>query len=539
MERKLRTSSHKRRYNVGLYDLIAACLAPILARLLRDPDLTRIDDFSSTIIYIVASTSITILVFYRSGIGNMIRDYFDTHDLITVLQACGFAVLLTSVFTFSFTRLDQIPRTLPLLHFLTLSGLIIVERFGLIRYFHRKRSDADKAPNFNSEYIIVVGVNRLAGVYVRTVHALAAKDQRIVGMVDKSHKLLGRSISGYTVIGKLGDLPYIIDEYAVHGIKITKIVMAYQDSEITAPEMEFVRLVAANKGIQMNSLGHLMKDLAGSVQAAKDAPKNQSAVLLIQSRHIWKFKRALDLGFVLVSSVVVLPLAFIVGMVVLFDVGSPILFWQYRVGRDGAGLHLYKFRTMRSAYDADGNKLSDDARLSVVGKFLRRSRLDELPQLWNILIGDMSIIGPRPLLPIDQPKSETIRLSVNPGLTGWAQVNGGKLINPEEKDALDEWYINNASFILEARIAVRTLRMMIFGERRDEAIVGQAMNEKVILPTQMPHEPAKPAEDAEIDVARFAILAGTAKHFEDKLPGSGPAPSAAESLILNDLSSIG
>ena len=99
--------------------------------------------------------------------------------------------------------------------------------------------------------------------------------------------------------------------------------------------------------------------------------------------------------------------------------------------------------------------------LSAIGRFLRASRIDELPQLLNVLFGDMSLIGPRPLLPEDQPANKEIRLSVRPGITGWAQVNGGKLVSKEEKQKLDEWYVRNASFALDLRIALMTFGVMM------------------------------------------------------------------------------
>ena len=116
----------------------------------------------------------------------------------------------------------------------------------------------------------------------------------------------------------------------------------------------------------------------------------------------------------------------------------------------------------------------EDQRLSLIGRLVRKLRLDELPQLFNVLVGDMSLIGPRPLLPHDQPTNPTVRLSVRPGITGWAQVNGGNLVTVNEKTALDEWYIHNASLWLDLRIAGLTIRFLFTGERRFEQAVTEA-----------------------------------------------------------------
>jgi lipopolysaccharide/colanic/teichoic acid biosynthesis glycosyltransferase len=161
-------------------------------------------------------------------------------------------------------------------------------------------------------------------------------------------------------------------------------------------------------------------------------------------------------------------------VLVAFDIGFPLVFWQQRPGRHGRPFRLFKFRTMRAAHDAGGNRVPDQLRSSNIGDFLRRSRLDELPQLYNILLGEMSFVGPRPLLPVDQPQWQKSRLLVRPGLTGWAQVNGGRDVSPEDKAALDIWYIMNASLWLDIVILLRTLVMMVLGERANRSAVQAA-----------------------------------------------------------------
>ena len=135
--------------------------------------------------------------------------------------------------------------------------------------------------------------------------------------------------------------------------------------------------------------------------------------------------------------------------------------------------------------------MQDVNRLSVVGRLLRKCRFDEFPQLLNVLVGDMSLIGPRPLLPRDQPANPAIRLSVRPGITGWAQVNGGNLVCAEEKDALDEWYIRNASLQLDVRIIFMTVVGLFRGERRSETAIEAAFamrrQQCVVPPFETPH----------------------------------------------------
>jgi hypothetical protein len=153
------------------------------------------------------------------------------------------------------------------------------------------------------------------------------------------------------------------------------------------------------------------------------------------------------------------------------------MFWQYRPGAGGQPFKLLKFRTMRAAHDRSGRRVPDAERLSPVGKLLRRWRLDELPQLVNVLVGTMSFVGPRPLLPVDQFAGIPERLAVRPGLTGWAQIKGGRVISASDKAALDVWYIRNGSLWVDLTILLETLRMLVVGERADAAAIQLAWRE--------------------------------------------------------------
>lgn len=176
--------------------------------------------------------------------------------------------------------------------------------------------------------------------------------------------------------------------------------------------------------------------------------------------------------------ILLLPIWIVVSGLALLDVGSPIFFWQQRLGRNGRTFLLYKVRTLQPPFDWNGEPVSEQDRLSWIGRLLRKTHLDELPQLLNVLIGDMSLIGPRPLLPKDQPLNPTVRLMICPGVSGWAQVNGGTLVTPDEKTALDEWYIRNASLWLDLRIMVMTLRLLFGGEHRRTPAVAAAQQNK-------------------------------------------------------------
>jgi len=171
-------------------------------------------------------------------------------------------------------------------------------------------------------------------------------------------------------------------------------------------------------------------------------------------------KRLLDLLFSAVLLILLSPLLLVLALLVRVKLGAPVLFKQERPGRDGKVFTLRKFRTMTDAVDAEGNLLPDDVRLTSFGKALRRTSLDELPELLNIFGGSMSFVGPRPLLVRYLPRytpEQARRHAVKPGLTGWAQVNGRNALSWEEKFAYDVYYVDHLSLGLDARIFFKTV----------------------------------------------------------------------------------
>lgn len=178
-------------------------------------------------------------------------------------------------------------------------------------------------------------------------------------------------------------------------------------------------------------------------------------------------KRFIDVTGAAAALLLLAPfLAFAAAMVRL-RMGKPVLFAQMRPGLHGAPFRMYKFRTMRDAVGADGLPLPDADRLTPFGRFLRSTSLDELPGLWNVLRGEMSLVGPRPLLMEYLPRysvEQARRHDVRPGLTGWAQVNGRNALSWEEKFALDVWYVDNRSLMLDLRILWLTVLKVL---RRD------------------------------------------------------------------------
>ena len=178
-------------------------------------------------------------------------------------------------------------------------------------------------------------------------------------------------------------------------------------------------------------------------------------------------KRVFDAMAALLALCLLSPVLVLVAWLIRRKLGSPVLFQQIRPGRYGQPFKMVKFRTMRDAIDADGNPLPDSERMTPFGSMLRSSSLDELPELWNVLKGEMSLVGPRPLLMEYLPlysKEQARRHEVRPGVTGWAQINGRNALSWEEKFKLDVWYVNNQSLWLDLKILLLTVKKVFVRE---------------------------------------------------------------------------
>jgi len=175
-------------------------------------------------------------------------------------------------------------------------------------------------------------------------------------------------------------------------------------------------------------------------------------------------KRLFDIVAAALGLAVLAPVMLVIALLINRKLGSPVLFRQTRPGLNGKPFRMVKFRTMLDATDKEGNSLPDDQRMTPFGSFLRATSLDELPELWNVLKGDMSLVGPRPLLMEYLPlysKEQCRRHEARPGVTGWAQVNGRNAISWEDKFQLDVWYVDNQSLWLDVTILFLTVKKVL------------------------------------------------------------------------------
>jgi lipopolysaccharide/colanic/teichoic acid biosynthesis glycosyltransferase len=300
---------------------------------------------------------------------------------------------------------------------------------------------------------------------------------RPIGILD-DRTMPGRMIDQVPILGRPRDFRRVLGRLSLQGMRPRRIIITAPHHELGLEAIRALRKEAHAERIPVDNLPDLLRFRGDSVgPQAEGEQEILAAIAALERRSYFGVKRLGDIvASLAVLAGLALPLA-VIALALRASIGSPVLFRQVRPGRGRVPFVLYKFRTMHEAFAPDGRPLDDSLRTPWIGWLLRRMRLDELPQFWNVLIGDMSIIGPRPLLEQDLtqlPDGGRERCALRPGITGWAQVHGGQQLGPEEKSALDLWYVRHASFRLDLKIALLTLRMMALGETIDEAEVERA-----------------------------------------------------------------
>ena len=189
-------------------------------------------------------------------------------------------------------------------------------------------------------------------------------------------------------------------------------------------------------------------------------------------------KHTFDLTVSLLGLVILAIPFLIIAIIIKMTSKDPVFFKQHRPGKNGKLFRLYKFRTMNELKNKNGNLLPDEERLTKIGRFLRRFKLDELPEFWNVLKGEMSLVGPRPTIPKQiqyYNKFQKRRLLMIPGMTGWAQINGNTILNWDKRIILDVWYVDHCSLLLDLYIMIRTLSVILFGEHPNERALEEAI----------------------------------------------------------------
>jgi lipopolysaccharide/colanic/teichoic acid biosynthesis glycosyltransferase len=464
----LPTSRNGRTVRLSFWDLGWALASPILALYLRDAEIVTHTGWAGVELYCLLSAGISIVAFFAFRIQDGMARYFSVHDALDVGKAVLFSELATCIVLFAITRLEGIPRSTPLIHGLMLATGLVAGRM-FVRLLHSKDEET-LGYHFRRERIILIGANRFSSFFIELLNAYAPDQQRVIAVLDEKAAMIGRAIAGVRILGVPQQLNAIIDEFAVHGVDTERVVIAGESDLLSHDALREVLRVCEDRQVELTYLPRMLGVTEWKVSnvAAASVPASEAPPVRLPS-FFW-LKRAIDIVGSIVMILLLLPILIAGGLLAILDIGPPVFFWQQRVGRDGRSFLIYKFRTLRSPFDSDGTPIPESGRLSAIGQFLRATRIDELPQLLNVLIGDMSLIGPRPLLPEDQPANAAVRLLVRPGITGWAQVNGGKLVTREQKEKLDEWYIRNASLWVDLRIALLTLKLVFKSTESAEAL---------------------------------------------------------------------
>jgi lipopolysaccharide/colanic/teichoic acid biosynthesis glycosyltransferase len=430
--------------------------------------------------FALISLATSLITFRLFRVSSTIPRYMSVGDFLNVAKAVVAGDLMTAMALFILTRLDGIPRSVPAIHALILgTGLLASRGLANVVARHRRRPVLPRTADAGN--IILIGLNDWSVLLIKFLRAHAPDRWRVIALLDEEPHWFGRSVDGAQIFGPPAHLEALIEEFAAHGVRTDRVVIGVGADELSKDALADVRSACSRRNLDLVFASNLLglgctQSVGQSARQAADVVPTSPFPPEIQPTPYHRLKRLFDAVAALILILWLLPLLILAAILVFLDMGSPVLFWQQRAGQSGRELQLYKLRTLRLPFDRTGQRIPEERRVSWVGRLLRQTRIDELPQLLNVLVGDMSLIGPRPLLPRDQPPSSTLRLTVRPGITGWAQVNGGTSLSPTEKEALDIWYIRNASLWLDLRIIGMTFLVILRGERRSEKALAQAQS---------------------------------------------------------------
>jgi lipopolysaccharide/colanic/teichoic acid biosynthesis glycosyltransferase len=447
------TSNESMRRFLRTIDVFSVFAAGPVAMVLRDPSLFFAPQAGSAVVYCLIASGAGLLMVTTFHLGKSLRDHLSAREVRSVVAASLAATALTAVAAFSLDRLSYVPRSLPVIQLLVLCSLMLGGRALAMR---RREFAGGRVKNYSLEsHTLLVGANDFALSYLKMLDAFDVDRTNIVAILDRDPTLFGRALLSHPIIGPPSAIARVVREYKVHGVDITRVLICEnrpkeRDGEIA----EYCASAGVASSYLSDVVGFELREPAEQDEESAGEPSNSQFL-----------KRAFDLLASAAIAIAISPVAMLIVIGILIDLGWPVIFWQKRLGYRGRPFLIYKFRTLHAPYDRLGNFVEENQRASRFGSFLRRLRLDELPQLWNVFTGDMSFVGPRPLLPIDQPQESQLRLQVKPGVTGWAQINGGRVITAEEKGVLDEWYVRNASVWLDIRIILHTVGTVLFGDR--------------------------------------------------------------------------
>jgi lipopolysaccharide/colanic/teichoic acid biosynthesis glycosyltransferase len=459
-----------RRALILAHDTFMAAVSFVLAMLLRAPETWTPENTYALILGSVLFAILSAIVFFSLSLHKSVWRWSSTADQMAVVRAATLAVFLFVPTMFVVGRLDGIGRSVPFIQWFVLVTLLSGSRFLYRWYMARK---GDRSLFRQRTPVLLLGTGEGAAIYLHALDATPGSAFYAVGMLCDQGDLVGRSFNGVPVLGSAEDLEQVLVDLETHGIFAERMIVTKPVESLPAGLVARLGGIARRHGVEIDTLPDLLSLRlgGGGVVVTADEPMPIGAPRWLE------IKRLLDVATSAALLLFTAPISLLAAFMVLVEMGNPVLFRQVRPGHGLRPFTLLKFRSMRSPRNADGRLLSDPERTGTVGRFLRRTRLDEIPQLVNVLKGDMSFIGPRPLLPrdlADLADGGWERSRLRPGLTGWAQVNGGHQLTNPDKMALDLWYIRHASPWLDLKIVALTVRMVVFGEKVNQPAIDEA-----------------------------------------------------------------
>ena len=508
-------------------DLLLIAIATVAALALRENLEVSPQKFFDLLPYLVMTLGVSVPILVLAGLNRTLWRFSSFEDYLWVVGAAVTIVVLAVGVGFAFNRLDGVARSLPILQAVlvacTLVGVRIAMRLRHVRRTRRPLVTPVWTTTQQQEAVLVVGLNAVTELFLKSVQEFAGERVKVAGLLGRGERHRGRLLRLCPVLGLPEEIDRILAELEVRGVMIQRIVVTTTFDGLSPAAQDALLRIERTSDITLDFFGERVLHNGGGrgpegTQADRDAAQRLTQALdaelaALASRPYFRCKRVLDVILAAVLLVCLAPITLVLGIILSMSIGVPPFFWQQRPGWMGKPFRLFKFRTMGAAHDEYGNRVSDAERTPGIGRFIRRTRLDELPQLYNILIGEMSFVGPRPLLPVDQSPGSELRLALRPGLTGWAQIKGGRELSASDKAALDIWYVRHASLAVDLKILAGTVSTLVFGESRDDHAILIARQE---LGNRLPDIELLPHNKL-IDGIEFA----SAKRGWERLRGGG------------------
>lgn len=483
----------RRRLAALITDALVVMVAAVFALAVQENFFLSLDHLMAAAPYLAASAGAAFVVWPAIGLDRSLWRYGAIEDQ----RQLALAALLSSLVALSSTWLvfGWLFATGPsvglqaLVSFLLLSAVRLSYRrvrnaIGTARRRHRQQEE--QQPEWQPANVLVVGLGALTETLLRGIEEHSAKQFRVVGLLAPSNRFVGHIAGRHEILGRPEDVASVIETLRVHGVEVNRILVTCPPERLTEKASLALRRISIESGIELQLLAEKLGFETREPHNSRGDPTvarlerfalDKDVIWCNGKRRYWAIKRLVDILLATAGLILVAPIMLLAAMAILITMGRPIVFWQERPGLGGVPFRLIKLRTMRDAIDALGRRRLNNERISTVGAFLRRTRLDELPQLINILRGEMSFIGPRPLLSGDQETCDRARLLIRPGLTGLSQVSGGRGISARDKAALDVWYALNASVWLDFKIALLTVPIILFGDKVNKTSIEKAWHD--------------------------------------------------------------